>query len=86
MSLKQKWKLFAFGQYFQNDLDVEAATKLFDELSAASCGYDCMELLKPTRTFSPRPWPEYAVMPIETVVDDMYALAMHAQDVENMEG
>lgn len=86
MSLKQKWKLFAFGQYFQNDLDVEAATKLFDELSAARTGYDCMELLKPTTTFSPRLWPEYAVRPVEEVVDDMYALAMHAQDVENMEG
>lgn len=83
--LKQKWKLFAFGQYFQNELDVEAAIKLFDKLSAAKCGYDCMELLKPTTTFPPRPWPEHAVRPIEEVVDDMYALAMHVQDVEAME-
>ena len=86
MSLKQKWKLFAFGHYFQNDLTVEAATKLFDELSAAKCGYDCEELLKPTSTFSPKLWPEYASIPIENAMDDMYALAMHAQDVENMEG
>jgi len=84
--LKQKWKLFAFGQYFQNDLDVEAATKLFDELSAAQSAYDCEELLKPTTEFSPKPWPEHTVIPIDQVVDDMYALAMHAQDVENMEG
>jgi hypothetical protein len=83
--IHKKWKLLAFGQYFQNDLGVDEALKLFDELSAARTPFDYAELLKPTRVTLTRLWPEYAVLPIERVVDDMYALAEHAQDVENME-
>lgn len=83
--LKAKWKLFAFGHYFQNDLAADTAIKLFDELVAADTPLDFEELLKPTMAFSPALWPEYAVLPIEDVVDGMYNLAMHAQDVEAME-
>lgn len=83
--LKAKWKLFALGHYFQNELDVEAAIKLFDELTSANTPLDYEELLKPTTALSPTLWPEYAVLPVESVIDDMYNLAMHAQDVEAME-
>lgn len=47
--IHKKWKLLAFGQYFQNDLGVDEALKLFDELSAARTPFDYEELLKPTR-------------------------------------
>lgn len=85
MHIKQKWKLFAFGQFFRNDLSVEEALRLFDDLVAAQTEEDLLEILKPVTEASPQLWPEFATLPLEQVVDDMYALAMHAQDVEALD-
>lgn len=85
MHIKQKWKLFAFGQFFRNDLTVGEALKLFDELVTAETEEDLLEALKPVTETPPKLWPEFATLPLEQVVDDMYALAMHAQDVEALD-
>jgi len=80
--LHSKWKLFAFGHYFNtNGLTVTEVLKLFDELVSANSAYGCEELLQQAALLA-KLWP---LETVENVIADMYTLAMHAQEVENME-
>ncbi len=81
--LKQKWKLFAFEYFFNTEgLTVPGIVKLFDELTAVHSENQHEELLQKVSNRA-------KIWPLETVgsaVADMRELAIHAQDVENMEG
>jgi len=80
MILKPKWKVFAVGQCFSTDLTKDEAIKVFDELYQLDDSDDIQEYLDDNDELLQ--WHPFEDMSPSEFVEQIAALAQHAQDVE----
>jgi len=81
INLKAKWKLFAIGHFFANEMARGQAIDMFDRLAQCKSREQVEVVIDDYDDVMP--WQEFRTLDLLDLSDAVEALALYAQEIEN---